>query len=358
MIYHVMGSSPYLEKYVNLLKARPDFKILKDHVFIAIRRGSFKICDEYLEGLNYHVCERKWEFLSFIRKTKASDLVILHGLFNPRLILYMAISPRFCARCVWSIWGADAYFLPIAKANKHLMIVEWLRRLVIPRIPYITAMIEGDFNYVIETYGAKAKYTESFYQSPIDFLRIPSTQRASRCGKTVLLGNSGDPFNNHSEALSILADKDDGQFRIICPLSYGDKPYMEGIIALGRSLFGNRFEPLTTFMNEDQYVAKVSSVDVGIMNHSWQMGLGNIALLLALGKKVYCRKESSVYRYFRDKGIDLNEFSQFLSIDELFSSDRTTSERNSQIIRELFDDERFYSTWEQVFRQRNGLYES
>ena len=137
---------------------------------------------------------------------------------------------------------------------------------------------------------------------------------------TVLLGNSGDPMNNHMDAIKYFKSGRLIDSKIICPFSYGNKPYIAFIERWLNNKLGSRFIALKTYMKRDDYVRFLSTIDVVVMNHNRQQAFGNTITALCLGKPVYMKKTSVVYSMLKNMGLrhvyDINELKNS-NIDEI-----------------------------------------
>ena len=129
-------------------------------------------------------------------------------------------------------------------------------------------------------------------------------------GNNILLGNSGNFWNNHLDAFDDLSEFRIYFDNVICPLSYGETNYRNQIQKEGELVFGNRFIPLLDFMPYNDYVEKLISCRYFFMNSQRQLGLGNLLLMLYLGSKVILDSSNPVYRYFTQNEI------QVFSIEE------------------------------------------
>ena len=137
---------------------------------------------------------------------------------------------------------------------------------------------------------------------------------------TVLLGNSGDPMNNHMDAIKHFRFGRFVDSKIICPLSYGDKEYITFIEKWLTHKLGSRFIALKTYMKRDDYVKFLSTIDIVVMNHNRQQAFGNILTALCLGKPVFMKKASVVYSLLKDMRLrhvyDINEL-KHSNVDEI-----------------------------------------
>jgi dTDP-N-acetylfucosamine:lipid II N-acetylfucosaminyltransferase len=142
-------------------------------------------------------------------------------------------------------------------------------------------------------------YTRVFYGS-VERTYVPGAERVY--GRNILVGNSATATNNHLEVFAILAGMDLGHRKIVVPLSYGDDVYRDAILDRGRSMFGERFQPMTEFLPLEQYNNLIAQCSVVVMGHKRQQGTGNTATLLYKGAKVFLEEVNTVYQYLRNRG--------------------------------------------------------
>lgn len=117
-------------------------------------------------------------------------------------------------------------------------------------------------------------------------------------GNNILLGNSGNFWNNHLDAFDDLLLFPFHFEKIICPLSYGDLEYRNQIQQTGSEIFGKNFIPLNDFLEYSEYVKHIVSCQYFFINSKRQLGLGNLLLLLYLGSKVILDRTNPVYDFF------------------------------------------------------------
>ncbi len=124
--------------------------------------------------------------------------------------------------------------------------------------------------------------------------------------KNILIGNSGDPSNNHISAFKRIAKFDLKERKVIVPLSYGgSKEYIDYVIAKGNYYFGENFVPLKKFMPLQEYNQLISSCGFVIFNHIRQQAVGNIITLGYMGAKFFLNEKSPVYKYYKSLGLHL-----------------------------------------------------
>lgn len=299
---------------------------------------------------------------------KYSDSVYFHYLtdFCCFLLLFYLKHKKTC----WIVWGSDLYYkinyqiydentkkilkglnIPTSLYNKKLKL---LYKLSIKKLTHIGSLVDGDYNLVKENFKINSKRIIFFYANPINFqATILNKQKTDDSLKTVFLGNSGDPSNNHITILQELQKYKN--IKIICPLSYGNKKYIEKVVEIGKELYGKNFIPLLEFQKPDEYLNLLNSIDIAIMNHTRQQAMGNIFLILYLGKKLYLNPINPLYNMlitndlkiekmdFNDFSIDFTPYPQ--EINE--HNKRTTIELNSNEV-SIIRNKNLYSNEKEV----------
>jgi dTDP-N-acetylfucosamine:lipid II N-acetylfucosaminyltransferase len=150
--------------------------------------------------------------------------------------------------------------------------------------------------------GTKFKVVPSFYDVNFNIaINYPLNKIEGRV--KLLLGNSATETNNHLEAFKLLKDLD---VDIYCPLSYGMEDYKNFIITKGKSLFGERFFPITEYMDRVKYVEFLTTLDVVLMYHNRSQAWGNIATCLTLGKPVFIKQKNPLSKFIN--AMDLNYY--------------------------------------------------
>ena len=223
------------------------------------------------------------------------------------------------------------------------IVFKYLRKSVIKNIDYVITATKGDVKYLKMYYNTNAKwYTGFHYPNPIDFEKIQQEKKKidkkynfkNKFSKLILLGNSGNPSNNHVDILYYLSEINDKDFGIICPVSYTSfSKYIQELIIIGKSLFGDRFIPLIEFLDAKIYFHILNQVDVVIMNHNRQQGVGNINILLYLKKIIYIKRKNSLFDHLIEKKVkiySMDEFYNKLKLGESIFKVNDDLEKNKQ----------------------------
>ena len=274
-----------------------------------------------------------------------SDKIIIHGLFNMKLIIALFLQPWLLKKCYWIIWGGDLYKYQEANKTLKFKVEEFIRRSVIKKIGNFITRIKGEYELAQKWYGAKGKYYAcNVYVSSYHINYKP--KKINHKSINILVGNSADPTNNQIEVFEKLKKFKNDDIKIFAPLSYGDeKNYAEKVIKVGENMFGKKFIPLTKFMEFKEYTDLLSNMDVAIFYHKRQQGMGNVFSLLKLKKKVYIRKGLTTWDFFKEQRIKVFDVENI----DLEKIDSEIATKNSDKIKSLFSNEICVNQLKKIF---------
>ena len=277
-----------------------------------------------------------------------SSKVILHGLFDIKLVILLFFTPWILKKCYWIVWGGDLYYHQLSTNDRNYKLKELLRGFVIKRIGHLVTYIEGDYHLAQQWYGAKGQYHECimYLSNTFTDYDLPPKQDQST---NILIGNSADPSNNHEEILEKLVPYKDADIKIYCPLSYGDQNHAKQTIQKGKAIFGEKFISLAEFMPFDKYLELLANIDIAIFAHKRQQAMGNTITLLGLGKKVYMRNDITPWQTLSEMNLEIFNFDDIGSEETLTSLNSEQSLKNSEIIKNYFNKETLKSQLRKIF---------
>ena len=279
-------------------------------------------------------------FLWLIGKLNQAEKIIVHGLWDRRVLKLLAAQPWLLPRCHWGIWGGDLYYYLRASDDR----LEPVRRFVIKRFGHLISHVRGDVELARKWYGARGEWHECFMYPSNLYRACPwDTPPKTRLG--ILLGNSGSRENAHEELLELLRPHSHREFTVYCPLSYGDASYARRIENSGRRLFGERFVPLTKFMELDEYLKILASVDIAMFGHRIQEAVGTTTSLIGMGKKVHMRQDVTSWSMFKEIGLTVYGLEEF-SLDTI---DPRVADENRSRVRSYFSIEQLSRQWTRIY---------
>ena len=292
------------------------------------------------------------------------DLVILHSLSSVWFNFIKKLPKNI--PIVWLGWGYDYYdLLPekllldktsiISNFNKGFLSIftdfkDIVKKIILPnkkkiieRINYFSPVLESEYEMVKEALNCRGfpKYVFFNYGS-LEKNYIKGFNEKLVNGDNILVGNSATDTNNHIEIFDLLNTLVlEDSMKIICPLSYGNETYKKNIINIGNNMLGERFEPLVEFMNIDDYISKIVSCKVVIMNHVRQQAFGNIITMLYLGAKVFLREENPIYIFLKNQGASVYSIHDLEKNNNLIYEELTDSDilKNQNILRDFISED-------------------
>ncbi|NMM61484.1 TDP-N-acetylfucosamine:lipid II N-acetylfucosaminyltransferase [Clostridium sp. P21] len=346
---HLMIDSGYSKKFIEFMNKH--FQCKKNLFLILDYKDNLEYMDANIaSNVIYIKLKKGWEkcldvntqeILFFINN---SEEIYIHQLSD--FITWLICKYDIKAKMNWIVWGSDLYhnidiklydkltekFLiedcnlkmkDYKNTNEYIYRKSTIRRLnkIIPD------GTKGDYIIAKKFFLTKASYEYFIYPNPVDFISLDNNYKIKnefnlkkKYKYVIQLGNSGDPSNNHLEIVEILSKMNESNFCVVCPLSYGNFSYINKVIPKIKKILGDRFIPLTTFLNSEDYFSILNQVDVAIMNHNRQQAISNILPLLYLGKKVYMKNNITTYATFKKLGftlfnvneIDFKDFQDFI----------------------------------------------
>lgn len=200
----------------------------------------------------------------------ADDIVIFHGLFsqNAKILLYKIINSPI--KTAWSIWGGDAALLAKTQALELL----------------------NQLDYVICAPGETLPFPQFSVPEVNACLYIPPPISHQKRNKEnlIVLGNSGNPSNNHAYLFGLAKKFKDAKFHI--PFAYnGNNSYLEELCGLCKEL--GIFEKVYFQMENlslNAYYDLFNRAKVFLAAHDRQQALGTMQIAYRCGCKVFLKK--------------------------------------------------------------------
>jgi dTDP-N-acetylfucosamine:lipid II N-acetylfucosaminyltransferase len=357
MYIHLFSTeSTYSKALLDCLK---DSIELDEHLFIfgfafiKFKKKTF----QYDEKIENRVVRLKNPLMitKYIGLLNESKWIYLHLLSYDPTLLFWWCNLKLIRKSTWIIWGTDIYSYLKRNQNIKTRLYESLRKVIIPQFSEISAFVNQDLALVNQLYHTKAEFIKTMYPYPVNFdhLDAVSANDEKRNVINVMIGNSGDSTNCHEEMIDYLSAFKDEPICIYCPLSYGGSPkYIQQIINKGKNVFGDKFMPVVTTMNPQEYSHLLSTIDIALMNHPRQQALGNITALLYLGRKVYLRSDVTTYHFMQEQNIQVFDIVELKNQTYAeFIRPVGNVEVNKAAIQKISSNEYFLSLWLRLFER-------
>lgn len=283
----------------------------------------------------------------FAKLSRRADRIIIHNLNNPRIALLLFFQPWLLKKCYWLIWGSDLYTGRLGKRTLKWLFKEFFRRRVIKDVGNLVSFVPGDVALAKEWYDAKGVYHQCLMYPSNLFQGTVGAPKVSGGPIRILIGNSADPSNNHSEILQGLEAFAHQNVELYAPLSYGgDGEYAEQVSGMGKALFDGKFFAMRSFMPRNEYQEFLHSIDIAVFKHRRQQAMGNTINLIGLGKKVYMARGTTLWDLFESLGLKIFD-AENVNIDPISDLDRAM---NCEIVRRIFNEDEMAKQYANIFR--------
>ena len=344
--------------YVNFMK----IKMTEwDHTFI-IAKADGKV--ECVNNDNVYIVNNFYEMIKrrqLKEVIKNANIIIISGVFSS----YTAVSlfkKKDLNKIFLHFWGADFYDLREQSKSIREKIKNMLKVYCCHKCAGLIFLIEGEYDKFREIVHVEKNY----FIAPMPgdpLVRINYADYRKRSKSTdpvrVLVGNSATETNHHKEIIDWIANYIDRDIEVYAPLSYGDELYRNEILKYGAEKLGKKFFPVLNFMDLYSYMEFLSSMDIGIFNNDRQQAMGNINRMIAIGKKIYLRKDTSMWNRFTNDGYIVFPIRdvEAISYGEFICFDARSAENNERIYDAKDKTQEAINRWQIIFEklERGGV---
>jgi dTDP-N-acetylfucosamine:lipid II N-acetylfucosaminyltransferase len=205
---------------------------------------------------------------------------------------------------------------------------------------------EYEVELIKKLYGLDKLASADFnYDQNVDLASIQSIDPAVKKTDEIIvqIGNSATESNNHVDALSKLCKFKENAIKLVLPMAYGNSKYSLFVKKYGSHFFSNKIDYVENFVPREEYISKLRETDVCIMFHNRQQGFGNCIPLLMLGKKLFLKKENSLFAFFKSIGVtffDANEIDKMTYDEFIHPLSENEKNKNKEILQGLFSKEK------------------
>ena len=279
---------------------------------------------------------------SIINRIETYDIVILYYLNSDKFRLIEAIKDSK-VKIIWSFYGAEIYGLPefrqhtlsektqkalkrisykinfaklrmligryLNKFKKKKTKIHWLQRSC-QRIDYFLWYNEFEYELLNKHMG---QILPTFMEAPLNNA-LDKVEPEPNKENSLLIGNSASYYNNHLDALDILATNR-YKGKVSLPFSYLKNDNYVALIEKYALRSGLAFKIIDEFMTYAEYITFINRHKAAVYPSYRQMGLGNIFIGIRCGLKIYLSDKNPTLKWLREKGMKIYSMEQDLSND-------------------------------------------
>ncbi len=249
----------------------------------------------------------KMNVLRLLRRVGKQDIMLVHSGRMSNFFAMLLLTPWLWQRTALICFGGEiGVWQRIAAATdvKSQMLMLCLKS-VVPGIKAVCTLTPGEYPLIQAIFGRANNYQRAFMSSSRRVDEMPQKRQASAEEPTrVLLNQSANAGGRHSEALEWLRRFRHENISVTCPVSFGVDSEASRVIDDGMDCLGEKFSFIKDKRPYDKYSRMVrEEMDILILNHLGQAGLGHLYMFLSEGKVAYIRKETPIYEFLGQIGI-------------------------------------------------------
>lgn len=315
-ILHILSDDLFADYAIEQFSA---ISIPSDFVLIISEGHDFLVKNQEMTKVMRRGEQSYKNMLDTVSKYSA---IILHGMFWEYDYDILTRIPT-TTKVAWVDWGGEIYGRKDVNRNFKSMrshyasiLHDWKKRLFVKDYRKHHYELPLDVfrraDYCLSDEREEYEYARNYLQKPDlqylmynyytleDMIGALIDKRSN--GNNIFMGNSADNECNYWDAIPKVAKLKVREQKIIIPLAYGDPWVRNGVIRLGKILFGDNFMPLRDYLPREQYNELICNCSTMIMPHYVPRAQGNIILALWLGMRVYLSEHNMTYHYFKRIG--------------------------------------------------------
>ena len=339
IIVHFISRDKFTTGYINFMKLRMTGW---EHHFFITAKGTHEV--EPVDDRNIYYYDSMKDVMSGrnLQLLRDCQKIIISGVWDTRMLL--ALRRDFVHKCYLQFWGGDFYGYRFSRRPGFmhpLRSLKWfVRRCIhhqfIKHCAGTISLISADIDELLKVFPNNAKhFAAQMPNDVLEHLNFDALAAGKHEGDTVriLIGNSATATNHHKDTFEKFAHLKDS------------------VIEAGRSIFGEKFKPIVDFIPKTQYVEFLASCDVAVFNHNQQAALGNIWIMMRLGRKIYIRENIATWRDLKAQGAVIYPISELESADcaSLAAMPEESRKINIAIAEERISGKPACKEWEAVF---------
>lgn len=299
-----------------------------------------------------------------------SERIFYHYLSLPlKLQLLLLFRRTQLKKIYWIGWGADLYeWKDSISGNLKSRLAYFISDLFRKNIENYVGLFPPDIEYFKEKFGRRARTFYASYPEPLynpvyeiyeNELLAKTIPEKLQLGDPICIqiGHSCSASLNHVTAIKMLSRFLHANVHFYIPLSYGDPLYGDRVEEYAKNLLGNKVTCIRDLISKEDYMHFLSSIDIAVFNTHRQIGLGNIWPLLFFGKKIFLPSESVMFKYFREKCINIGKYEDIenMVFEELISQCKPElSNGKRYIIQHHLNLEKKVEMWSEVFNSNTN----
>lgn len=260
-----------------------------------------------------------------IISTSQMDNLFVHYLDPYKASITLKVLAKQKLNFYWIFYGADLYeYLTkyhqydildhrikrkknnsnsLIKDLKYLLWFGWTTKgamkKAFKKLDYFCFWNEYDYKLFRSKVESTARHKNFIYYNALGNPDFPLVEKKN----IMMINHSASPSGNHFHIFDTLKGIDlvTKAFKILLPLSYGNKTYIDAIEHTAKSSLDAEIISLRDFMPLNKYQATLAEVKIAIFGMRRQEAAGNIFQLLNMGAKVFLRTDNTLFKWLKER---------------------------------------------------------
>jgi len=286
-----------------------------------------------------------------------AEHVVFHSMYLTKWeILRLAFSPSILKKAAWVEWGKDLYDYKKPETSIKNRIHNYMHTRIRENIACFVSIFPPDEQMFRASFKNQAPVLQTSYVAFNSIEMLEKTRPApvepdQDKPVRIQVAHSCNSWNNHRVILESLAHFKFENIELQIPLSTGAPPQNKKVVEkLANFLFAHKANFLWKEMDKENYFKFMWSVDIAVFCLYRQAALGNIIRLLYMGKKVFLPKDSVMYNFFVENGVEIYDTEAIPNMTyEEFTAPLKTKTPKPFIVKMMNEDD-LVRSWDSVFQ--------
>ncbi len=313
-----------------------------------------------------HEGTRLQRILFFYRLLKSAKHIVWHSLYftTKKYLYFLYFFKSIQKKSTWIEWGADLYLWEYENPTFKQKILNYIGRKVREGFPNIGVTFPVNESIYRKQFGGEHRFFYTPMPNPmseatglLDFIDEQKPEISEKKRPMVQVAHNSFFFNNHIKLLNMLEQYKEDDIQLLIPLTYGfagingsfgGKAYLKAVDEYAKKMFGEKASVMTKNIPFDEYVKLLWKVDIAVFDFDRPCGLGNMRILLYMGKKVFIPGDNDFYKFLTEKGIqvfDTNKIPEMTYEEFIAPPDNT----NLEWIRDYMNNDSCIHRWMEMF---------
>lgn len=293
---HIFNSQDFkfIPKLLEAINRNRDTFNIKEHYFVTHHKKVYDLIKQYP-----NVIQTQYQGAAIVNYFgKDAEWIIIHSFSNVLDALF--INKVYNNKIIWRTWGHDMFRNNETEHNLKYYFKSIREKLFNNKVEQFYAVAGANY---IDQYNISLKCNyKRFFRIPYTYdegidIYFDNLQQVQHKGIRIMIGHSGDSRNNHIGIMKKLEKYKNENITIVLVLAYtpGNYDYVEKVKNYIKEYFPEKVEIMESFLPFKEYIAFLNTIDIAIFDAKDSYALGNISLLIRLGKTLYLNEDGIIH---------------------------------------------------------------